>query len=166
MKKTIFNGKRLAMTGALMLSLGLALAVTFVRRSEAFTLIELQFKVNPTEITSDQTAHFVFNNTFGEQEVHVQINWGDATTGAPIGLPAVQNVMAGHGFVALLPAVQSTGGTRAIIVVCRITPAPGFTSLPSDIGTRLGGTLEVVDRATGHVMLAHGLASAPTALKN
>ncbi len=165
MNKTIFSGKRFAMTGALMLCLGAALAVTFVKRSEAFTLIELQFKVNPTEITSDQTGHFVFNNTFGEQEVHVQVNWGDGITGTAIGLPFIENVAPGHGFVFQLPAVQSNG-TRAIIVVCRLTPAPGFTSLPSDIATRVGGTFEVVDKATGHVMVAHGLASAPTALKN
>jgi len=164
MKKTIFNGKRLAMTGALMLCLGLAIAVTFVKRGDAFTLIELQLKFNPTEITSDQTSHVVFNNTFGEQEVHVQINWGDGTTGAAIGLPFIENVAPGHGFVSQLPAVQSN--TRAIIVVCRITPAPGFKELPTDIATRVGATFEVVDKATGHVMLAHGLASAPTALKN
>jgi hypothetical protein len=166
MTKTIFGGKRLAVTGALMLCLGLALALTMVKRSEAFTLIELQFKFNPTEITSDQTAHVVFNNTFGEQEVHVQINWGDAITGTAIGLPFVENVAPGHGAVIQLPAVQSTGGTRAIIVVCKLTPAPGFTSLPSDIGARIGATLEVVDRATGHVLVANGLATAPTALKN
>jgi hypothetical protein len=166
MKKTIFNGKRLAMTGALMVCVAAARAVTFVKRSEAFTLIELQLKFNTTEITSDQTSHVVFNNTFGEQEVRVQINWGDATTGTAIGLPFIENVAPGHGFVSQLPAVQSTGNTRAIIVVCRITPAPGFTSLPSDIGARVGGTFEVVDRATGHVMSAHGFAAAPTALKN
>ncbi len=166
MKKTIFSGKRFAMTGAFMLCLGLALAITLVKRSEAFTLIELQLKFNPVEILPfDQTAHVVFNNTFGEQEVHATINWGDGTTGTAIGMPFAQNVIPGHGFVAQLPAVQSTG-TRAIIVVCRLTPAPGFTSLPSDIGNRITGTLEVVDKATGHVMVAHGLASAPTALKN
>src|SRR5260370_5179579 len=165
MKKTIFSGKRFAMTGALMLCLGLTLDVTFVKRSEAFTLIEVSFKFNPVELLPfDQTAHVVFNNTFGEQEVHATINWGDGTTGTAIGMPFAQNVMPGHGFVAQLPAVQSTG-TRAIIVVCRLTPAPGFTSLSSDIATRVGATLEVVDRTTGHVMLAHGLASAPTALK-
>ena len=166
MKKTIFSGKRFAMTGALMLCLGVTLAVTFVKRSEAFTLIELLVRTNAAELVlTDQTAHFAFNNTFGQQEVHVQINWGDAVTGAPIGLPFVENVAPGHGFVSQLPAVQSTG-TRAIIVVCKITPAPGFTSLPSDIGNRIAGTLEVVDKATGHVTLAHGLATAPVAIKN
>ena len=166
MTKTIFSGKRLAMTGVLMLCLCLALAVTFVKRGDAFTLVELLVRTNVAELVlSDQTAHFAFNNTFGQQEVHVQVNWGDGTTGAAIGLPFVENVAPGHGFVVQLPAVQSTG-TRAIIVVCKITPAPGFTSLPSDIGNRITGTLEVVDKTTGHVMLLNNLATTPALIKN
>ena len=165
MKKNVFGGKRLAMVSALTLCLGLALALTLVKRGNAFTLIELLVKFNPVEITPDQTSHVVFNNTFGQQEIHATVNWGDATTGAPIGLPYMQSVMPGHGFIAILPAVQTTGnqatGNRAIIVVCRLTPAPGTTSLPYDTGNRIGATLEVVERATGHVTLAQNLSTVP-----
>src|SRR2546423_9466615 len=101
MKKNVFGGKRLAMVSALTLCLGLALALTLVKRGNAFTLIELLVKFNPVEITPDQTSHVVFNNTFGQQEIHATVNWGDATTGAPIGLPYMQSVMPGHGFIAI-----------------------------------------------------------------
>jgi hypothetical protein len=60
----------------------LAFTALTADRSSAFTLIERQLSFDPVEITVDQTAHIVVNNTFGAQTIHITINWSDAVSGA------------------------------------------------------------------------------------
>jgi hypothetical protein len=145
----------------------LAFGTLMVDRSSAFTQIERQFAFDPIEITVDQTAHVVVNNTFGAQEIHVSINWGDGVSGAPIGSPFEANLMPGQGVVALLPAVQTPpadtapGATRTIIVVCRVSSAPGVAALPLLLGNQITGSLNVLDQGTGHVSVSRGFGIIP-----
>ncbi len=87
MKLTILNTKkRLAIASVLTIGLTIVAAVGLVKRTDAFTLIELQLVPAPVTLTDDQGARFVINNTFGTQEIHAQVNWNDAITDASLGL--------------------------------------------------------------------------------
>ena len=135
-------------------------------RSSAFTLIERQFAFDPFEITVDQSAHIVVNNTFGAQTIHITINFADAITGNTIGSPFESDLAPGHGAVALLPAVQlppvnTVGGTRALIGLLKVGAAPGVGAVPFVISNQITGSLDVVDMNTGHVSLSRGFGITP-----
>jgi hypothetical protein len=163
MKTTFFAGKRRTATMALTLCLGMALAFTLVKGSHAFTLIELVTRFEPAEILpGSQTSHVVFNNTAGAQEVHVVISWVNAVSGSAIGTPFQANVAPGQGVVATLPAVQTTANTLLpFMATIAISPAPGTTSLPSDIGSRVSASLELVSKTSGMVTGYRSLALVP-----
>ncbi|MGO9260775.1 MAG: hypothetical protein ACLQU1_31375 [Bryobacteraceae bacterium] len=166
MKKTLFGGKWRSAASALMLCLALAAAVALVKRGNAFTLIELILKFDPVEITSSQTSHIVFNNTFGSQTVHAEFIWFDVISGNMIGAPYQADVAAGHGAIALLlPAVtvgtNAAVSSQAIYATITLSPGPNGQSLPQNIAGQIGATMEVVDKATGAVTVARGLSLLP-----
>jgi hypothetical protein len=158
----LFRNHRFAAVAAAAICL-FAMVTLTADRSSAFTLIERQYAFDPVEITVDQAAHVVVNNTFSSQQIHITINFADALTGAPIGMPAQADLPPGHGTLTVLPAVQvSTNplGTRAIIAVLKVSPAQGAVALvPGTI--QITGSLNVVDTNTGHVSVSRGFGIVP-----
>ena len=151
------------------MGLTIVAAVGLVKRTDAFTLIELQLAPAPVTLTDDQGARFVINNTFGTQELHVQVNWNDAITGASLGPALSANLLAGQGVIAPLPAVQTPGAaapTHSVVATLKLSPAPGaIAGITADAAKKIRASLEVYNKASPRTLIGLGLASAPTAVE-
>jgi hypothetical protein len=160
---------RLAAASTLAIGIALALSPTLVKRTHAFTLIELQFFFDPSLVGPDQNAEVIFNNTFASRDIAITVNWGDGITGGSIGAPFSAEVTPGHGAVSLLPAVQTPGAgaantAAARMVVAHITLTPGPNaqgSLPKGVEGMVGASLVVFNKATNDVVSVQAPALVP-----
>jgi hypothetical protein len=145
---------RFAGAGALAIAVCLALSPALIKKSKAFTLIEMEIFFAPELIGLNQSAEVALNNTFGSGTIRATINWGDAVSGAAIGAPSVQDLAPGHGAVVALPAVQS-GNNSQMVVIARVTlTGTNGAALPRGIQGQLGAALHVFDKNTHQITVS------------
>ena len=156
--------KRRATMWALAIGLGIG-STMLVKNSSAFTLIELTEFFNPYILSAGQGAQVVVNNTLGSQEVHVHIDWRDATTGATL-QSSDENVRPGLGVVTppFVPAVQNPA-LHAVVAVLKLSPAPGGAAISPADASKIGASLVIVDETTHRPAFMAALASLPTAVE-
>ncbi len=144
---------RLVSAGAVALTACLALAPALIKKSKAFTLIEVVLHFSPERVGMNQDAEIAINNTFGARTIRATIDWGDGTTGQAIGVPFVGDMPPGHGVISMLPAVQNDNGTRVVIARVALTGLDG-AALPRGIQGQIGAALHVFNKNTHDIAVS------------